>query len=80
MGMTGMTTWTFKTVEKDGKTGYSSAMTKERALSFIRDLLTIGVRVVSLEASDGETYDEAAIWEMCASPGRKRPAEPRRRQ
>lgn len=34
-----MTTWTFKTVEKDGTTAYSSAMRKDRALEFICDLL-----------------------------------------
>lgn len=65
MGMTGMETWTFKTREKDGTTGYSSAMSRERALEFICDLLTIGLRVVSLEASKGELLDEQEIVQTC---------------
>lgn len=65
MGMTGMQTWTFKTQEKDGKTGYSSAMSRERALEFICDLLIVGVRVISLESSDGEVLDEEEIAHLC---------------
>lgn len=65
MGMTGMETWTFKTAEKDGHTGYSSAMSKDRALEFICDLLIIGIRVVSLESSGGEIFDEEEIARMC---------------
>lgn len=40
-----MTTRTLKTVEKDRTTGYSSAMTKDRALDFICDFVAIGIRV-----------------------------------
>lgn len=70
--------WTFKTVEKDEKSGYSSAMSKERALEFIADLLTCGVRVVRLESSEGEALDEKAVWKMCVSPARVTPSEPKR--
>jgi hypothetical protein len=56
--------WRFVTVEKDGSEGYSTAMTEGRALTWIRDLLQIGVRVIRMESHSGEFLDEEAVKDV----------------
>ena len=62
-----MPDYVITTIERDGSEGFSSEMPREKAITFARDMMKDGVRVVRIEAVDGsEILDEKAVKNKCA--------------